>query len=344
VEVRRLQAGEGAQLRRLRLRALADAPDAFGATLDGDAAHPDGWWDGLADAGAGAVFVAEEAGEWSGMAGVHLAGADEWTASLWGMWVAPRARGRGIGSRLVGAVVDWARVRGLRRVELTVSQGAPGAEALYRAIGFVRTGEERSLASIPSLTEATMMLPVDDSGPPRLETERLLLRPFTLDDAPAMTALQAGEGVTRWLYWEARDEQETRKWLAGRIARRRFTLTGDGLGFAVELKESAELVGDCSLMLASAEHRQGEVGYIFDSRHWGHGYATEAARALVEFAFSTYGLHRIAGRAEARNVASAGVLERLGMRREAHLVENEYVKGEWQSEVVYALLAREWAR
>jgi RimJ/RimL family protein N-acetyltransferase len=64
---------------------------------------------------------------------------------------------------------------------------------------------------------------------------------------------------------------------------------------------------------------------------------------MLDFAFDTVRLHRVVGRTEARNTGSARVLEKLGMRREAHLVENEWVKGEWQSEVVYAVLAREWA-
>ena len=76
--------------------------------------------------------------------------------------------------------------------------------------------------------------------------------------------------------------------------------------------------------------------------HQGHGYATEAAEAMLALAFDTYGLHRVTGRLEPRNTASARVLERLGMRKEAHLIENEWVKGEWQSEAVYAILAREW--
>jgi hypothetical protein len=69
----------------------------------------------------------------------------------------------------------------------------------------------------------------------------------------------------------------------------------------------------------------------------------EAGRVLLRLAFEDLGLHRVIGRLEARNTASARVLERLGMRREAHLVENEYVKEEWQSELVYAILDREWA-
>ena len=67
-----------------------------------------------------------------------------------------------------------------------------------------------------------------------------------------------------------------------------------------------------------------------------------AAEPLLELGFTSFGMRRIVGSTEARNTASARVLEKLGMRREAHLVENEWVKGEWQSEIVYALLAREW--
>ena len=110
---------------------------------------------------------------------------------------------------------------------------------------------------------------------------------------------------------------------------------------AVELRDTGELVGHVNVVV-DPDNRQGEIGFIFHPAHQGHGYATEAARALLDDAFERYGLHRVYGRLEPRNVASARVLEKLGMRREAHLIENEWVKGEWQSEAVYALLAREW--
>ena len=92
----------------------------------------------------------------------------------------------------------------------------------------------------------------------------------------------------------------------------------------------------------SVLHRQGEIGYVLHPEHTRRGYATEAAREMLRVGFEGLGLHRIVGRLDARNIASARVLERLGMRREAHLVENELVKGEWTDEVVYALLSREW--
>jgi RimJ/RimL family protein N-acetyltransferase len=176
----------------------------------------------------------------------------------------------------------------------------------------------------------------------RLESERLLLRPFVEDDLDALFAIQSRAEVARWLYWEPRSREEVREWLAKRIAGFTFADDGDGLAFAVVLKESSEVIGDGVLILVSAEHRQGEIGFVFHPDHQGRGYATETAELLLQLAFEEFGLHRVVGRLEPRNAPSARVLERLGMRREAHFVENEFVKGEWQSELVYALLEREW--
>jgi RimJ/RimL family protein N-acetyltransferase len=167
-----------------------------------------------------------------------------------------------------------------------------------------------------------------------IETLRLRLRRFTLDDVPALHAIQSREDVTRWLPWGPRSEQDVR---AG-IGRYNAIPPEDGVMLAIE--HEGALVG--TVNLAVGEHRQGEIGYLLHPDHQGHGFATEATAALLELAFDTYGLHRVCGRLEARNEASARVLERLGMRREAHLIENEIVRGEWQSELIYALLAREW--
>jgi RimJ/RimL family protein N-acetyltransferase len=127
-----------------------------------------------------------------------------------------------------------------------------------------------------------------------------------------------------------------------KIGRRSLRADGDKLSLAIVLRSTGELVGDDLLALPSVEHRQGEIGFVVHPDHQGHGYATEASRPLLEIAFGQIGLHRVVGRTEARNAASARVLEKLGMRREAHFVENEFVKGEWQSELVYAILDRDW--
>ena len=175
-----------------------------------------------------------------------------------------------------------------------------------------------------------------------LETERLLLRPFTADDFEALRAIQSRPDVARWLYWEPRDDAEVRASLKKKVEGSTLAGDGDSISLAVVLKTSHEVIGDGVLFLLSAVHRQGEIGFVFHPDHHGHGYATETARLLLRLAFDEFGLHRVIGRLEPRNTASARVLERVGMRQEAHFVENEYVKGEWQSEFVYALLEREW--
>jgi RimJ/RimL family protein N-acetyltransferase len=176
-----------------------------------------------------------------------------------------------------------------------------------------------------------------------LQTERLLLRPFAATDFEALLAIQSRPEVARYLYWDPRNAAEVREALDLKVRSTAIMVEGDNISLAAVLQTTGELIGECSLRWVSAEHRQAEIGFILHPDHHGQGYATEAAAALLALAFDDLRVHRVIGRLEARNTASARVLERLGMRQEAHLVENEYVKGEWQSEVVYALLDREWA-
>ena len=175
-----------------------------------------------------------------------------------------------------------------------------------------------------------------------IRTERLILRAFRPDDVDAMFAMQSRPDVARFLYWDARTEPEVREALAKKIASTAIREEVDVLFLAAELRATGKLVGDVVLQWTSRQHLAGEIGFIVHPDHQGRGYATEASRELLRFAFDTLGLHRVIGRVEARNIGSTRVLEKLGMRREAHLIENEYVKGEWQSELVYAMLAREW--
>ena len=175
-----------------------------------------------------------------------------------------------------------------------------------------------------------------------LETERLLLRPYTADDFDALNAMRSNAEVTRYLYWGFQTEAEVRKTLARKIASVSIRPEGDVLALAAEHRGTGEVVADVILHWVSREHGLGEIGYIVHPDHVGLGYATEASRPLLAVAFDALGLHRVIGRLEPRNTGSARVLEKLGMRCEAHFVENEFVKEEWQSELVYAILAREW--
>ena len=175
-----------------------------------------------------------------------------------------------------------------------------------------------------------------------IETEQLTLRAFGPGDFDGVFAMQSRPDVARFLYWDARTEEEVRENLALKIAATAIRAEEDILFLAAELRASGELVGEVVLNWTSEQHLSGEIGFIVHPDHQGRGYATEATRVLLELAFAHLRLHRVYARVEARNVASGRVLEKLGMRREAHLVENEFVKDEWQSELVYAMLRREW--
>jgi RimJ/RimL family protein N-acetyltransferase len=175
-----------------------------------------------------------------------------------------------------------------------------------------------------------------------VETERLLLRPFEAGDHAALLALYGREDVTRYLPSGVRDADGVRELLDRNMASMRLEEEGDALNLAALLREDGRFAGDVMLFHRSTIHRAAEVGYVFDPAFHGRGLATEAIEALLRIAFQQVGYHRVYGRLDARNTASARVLEKVGMRREAHLIENEWLKGEWTDEVIYALLDREW--
>jgi RimJ/RimL family protein N-acetyltransferase len=175
-----------------------------------------------------------------------------------------------------------------------------------------------------------------------LETDRLLLRPFAPSDFEALHAILSREDVSTYLYWGPQSEEEVQERLKKMIDFRSIEGPGDTLRLAMLLKANGRVIGDVVLHWRDDPHRQGYVGFVVHPDHQGKGFATEATGPLLRVAFEDVGLHRVTGHVEARNAASARVLEKLGMRREAHFVENEFVKDEWQSELVYAILDREW--
>jgi ribosomal protein S18 acetylase RimI-like enzyme len=156
MSVRRLAAADGVLLRDLRMRALRDAPHAFEMTAAEEDAVPEQEWGRRAAAPGRAVFVAPGDGPAVAMAGVVLRDGGE-RAVLWGMWVDPGARRRGLGRELVEAAADWARREGADRVELWVTDRAEGAAALYRRAGFEATGRAKPLASDPAVTERLLV-------------------------------------------------------------------------------------------------------------------------------------------------------------------------------------------
>ena len=209
-----------------------------------------------------------------------------------------------------------------------------------------RRARERPLARVAAaggglVEQGSVVVNVSPDWP--LETSRLTLRPFVADDFEALCAMRSDPEVMRYLYGERMSPAETGAFLTRKMAATSWASEGDWLTAAVVERASDLTVGDVALRWVSERDATAEIGFVFDPRHQGKGFATEAARALVDWAFATADFHRVIGRTEARNTASARVLQKLGMRLEAHLVENEWVKDEWQSELIYAVLDREWS-
>ena len=176
-----------------------------------------------------------------------------------------------------------------------------------------------------------------------LRTARLELRPFTADDVDDLLSIHGDPEAVRFVPFEPRDRAGTVEVLRRKAAHVALANEGDLLELAVTLPGGGALIGDVLLALRSVEHHTLEVGYIFSAAYGGYGYATEAVGALLDLAFSALGARRVVARVDARNVASRRLLTRLGLRQEAELVENEWFKGEWSTEVDYAVLRREWS-
>ena len=133
-----------------------------------------------------------------------------------------------------------------------------------------------------------------------LEPERLVLRPFERGDLDAFYEIHSDEHNARWLYNEPRTREQVEELLERKIAGASIRAEGGWLSAAAVLRATDEVVCDVSLLWASEAHKQGEIGFIAHPAHHGHGYATEAARPLLAFAFETLGLHRVEGRLEPR--------------------------------------------
>lgn len=171
-------------------------------------------------------------------------------------------------------------------------------------------------------------------------TNRLDARRFTHADVPAFRAYRADPVVARYQSWSDYDEHRGAT-LVESMATIEISTPGEWFQLALEDPYRGVLVGDLACKVNAAEHREIEIGFTLARSEQGWGYATEAVDGLLRYAFTTMNMHRVVAVTDARNTAAAGLLTRVGMRQEAHLIENVFFKGEWGSELLFAILARE---
>jgi RimJ/RimL family protein N-acetyltransferase len=215
------------------------------------------------------------------------------------------------------------------------------------------TGETDRVAAAVADGPPALRFPYDASvlveSP--LHTDRLVLRPLEASDAPDVYEYQRLPEVIRYLPWPERDRVEGYAHTAKRAAARALAADDDFFVFAATLPGTPgtddpardRVIGDFMVRVSSAQHAQLELGWVLHPDFQRRGYAGEAAGAVLAFVFETLNPHRVQAFLDARNAASAALCERLGMRREATLLEEEYNDGEWQDTAVYGVLRREWA-
>jgi RimJ/RimL family protein N-acetyltransferase len=180
-----------------------------------------------------------------------------------------------------------------------------------------------------------------DEGFTTLAGQRVRLRRFDLADVAEFVAYRSSAQVARFQSWDAPYPSADGERFIRQMMRSHPDTAGQWFQFAVTLRSTGQLIGDCAAMPDAEDPRQCEIGFTIALEYQGHGYATETTGLLVDYLFAGRGKHRVTAGCDARNAASAAVLERVGMRQEGHLRESTWAKGEWD-DLLYGVLHYEW--
>jgi ribosomal-protein-alanine N-acetyltransferase len=177
---------------------------------------------------------------------------------------------------------------------------------------------------------------------PTLETRRLVLRPFTLLDAPAVKRLAGDRRVadTTLNIPHPYEDGMAEGWISGH---QEAFERGDSMTWAIVRRQDEALIGAISLRFEEA-HDRAEMGYWVGVPYWNKGYCTEAARAVAGYAFGQRGLNRLRATHLARNPASGRVMQKLGMTYEGTLRQQVKKRGVYEDLVCYGLLRAEWSQ
>ena len=176
----------------------------------------------------------------------------------------------------------------------------------------------------------------------RIVTPRLVLRELVAGDCPAVLAYQRDPRYLRFYPWTDRSEADVQAFVQRQVddqaeqPRRKFQL-------AIALPDSGQLIGNCGIRRKPDNEWEADIGYELNPDYWRRGYATEAARTMVDFGFRELKLHRVSAWCIADNGASARVLEKVGLQLEGRLRENESFKDRWWDTLLYGMLEGEWS-
>lgn len=169
----------------------------------------------------------------------------------------------------------------------------------------------------------------------QMESERIILRPVSLDDAEDMYEYTSDEETTHFIYEPHKDLEQTKSVIANYFVK-------EPIGkYAMELKESNKMIGAIEFRVHEW-NKSGELGFTLNRHFWGNGYMTEAGKLLLGLAFDVLGLERVYAAHEVKNSASGKVLNRLGMKCEGILRKSEMIKGALVDSAYYSILKEEY--
>ncbi len=178
-----------------------------------------------------------------------------------------------------------------------------------------------------------------------LTTDRLRLRTYQPSDAEALLPIYSRDDVSRFLLGDPWTAEVARTEIGKRLQRTGLSGEAKALALVIETDDDHEdiagstVIGDIAIWLDGTDPTKAEIGWVLDPAAGGHGFASEAAIAVLNMAFDDCGLRRVVAQMDARNTASARLAERIGMRREAHLRQDWWSKGEWTDTLVFGMLA-----
>lgn len=175
----------------------------------------------------------------------------------------------------------------------------------------------------------------------KLRTERLILRTLEENDASRIFQYRSHPEVSRFQSWGTESIGDIKSHIKELFTEPPGT-SGCWHQLGISLLSTGQLIGDCGFHILQAEPRQSEIGVTLDPDYQRQGYATEALRALLDYLFFTLGKYRVFASVDPRNIRSVTLMERIGLRKEAHFVKSLWFKGEWVDDLIYGMLVSEW--
>lgn len=174
-----------------------------------------------------------------------------------------------------------------------------------------------------------------------LTTPRLKIREYLLDDFQGVHEYSSDKETVQYMTWGPNTPEETRNFIDLAISQQSVN-PRINFHFVIHHQLRNRIIGGCGIHLSGPDYRIAAIGYCINKHYWKMGFATESVESLLQFGFDDLNLHRIIGTCDTRNVGSARVMEKNGMRQEAKHIKNIWQKGGWRDSYLYAILSSEW--